>query len=67
MKAHHIILIIGGASQKIIHLAEEWLRGDGLRRQSKVIFINALANLFTVDNERKTLEKHVAYLGIKPI
>ncbi len=55
----------GGAPQKIMYLAEDWLRRQGLRDQTEVIFTTALGNLFAVEKYRTTLEKHVADRGIK--
>ncbi len=55
----------GGAPQKIMYLAEDWLRREGLRAQTEVIFTTALANLFAVEKYRKTLEKHVADRSIQ--
>jgi len=55
----------GGAPQKIMYLAEDWLRRQGLRGQTEVIFTTALANLFAVEKYRNTLEKHVADRGIE--
>lgn len=54
----------GGAPQKIMYLAEDWLRREGLRGQTEVVFATALASIFAVDKYRKTLEKHVADRGI---
>jgi len=55
----------GGAPQKIMYLAEDWLRREGLRDQTEVIFTTALPTLFAVEKYRKTLEKHVADRGIE--
>ncbi len=50
----------GGAPQKIMYLAEDWLRREGLRGQTEVKFMTALPNMFAVEKYRKTLDKHVA-------
>lgn len=55
----------GGAPQKIMYLAEDWLRRQGLRDQTEVIFNTALPNLFAVEKYRTTLEKHITDRGIK--
>ena len=55
----------GGAPQKIMYLAEDWLRRQGLRGQTEVIFNTALPKLFAVEKYRVTLEKHVADRGIQ--
>ncbi len=55
----------GGAPQKIMYLAEDWLRREGLRGQTEVIFTTALPTLFAVEKYRKTLEKHVVDRDIK--
>ena len=54
----------GGAPQKIMYLAEDWLRRQGLRGQTEVIFNTALPKLFAVEKYRLTLDKHVADRGI---
>lgn len=55
----------GGAPQKIMYLAEDWLRRQDLRGQTEVIFATALPNMFAVEKYRKTLEQHVTDRGIK--
>lgn len=55
----------GGAPQKIMYLAEDWLRRQDLRGQTEVIFATALPNMFAVEKYRKTLEQHVTGRGIK--
>ncbi len=54
----------GGAPQKIMYLAEDWLRREGLRGQTEVVFATALPKMFAVEKYCKTLEKHVADRGI---
>jgi sulfide:quinone oxidoreductase len=55
----------GGAPQKIMYLAEDWLRRQGLRDQTEIIFNTALPNLFAVEKYRTTLEKHITDRCIK--
>jgi sulfide:quinone oxidoreductase len=54
----------GGAPQKIMYLAEDWLRREGLREQTEVIFATALPKMFAVERYCRTLDKHVADRGI---
>jgi len=54
----------GGAPQKIMYLAEDWMRRQGWRGQTKVVFMTALPKMFAVEKYCKTLDKHVADRGI---
>ena len=56
----------GGAPQKIMYLAEDWLRHQGLRNQTEVVFMTALSNMFPIEKYGKTLDKHVADRDIHP-
>ena len=47
----------GGAPQKIMYLADETFRRNGVRKGSTVMFISTLPNIFAVDRYRKTLEE----------
>ena len=47
----------GGAPQKIMYLADETFRKNGVRKGSKVMFTSTLPNIFAVDRYRKTLEE----------
>ena len=47
----------GGAPQKIMYLADETFRRNGVRNGSTVMFISTLPNIFAVDRYRKTLEE----------
>ena len=47
----------GGAPQKIMYLAEETFRRNGVRKGSTVMFTSTLPNIFAVDRYRKTLEE----------
>lgn len=53
-----------GAPQKIMYLAEEWLRKAGVRDQSQVIFASAGKVIFGVEHYAKTLRQIVAERGI---
>lgn len=47
----------GGAPQKICYLAEDWLRRQGLREKSEVVFASATARIFAVDKYAVALEE----------
>jgi sulfide:quinone oxidoreductase len=47
----------GGAPQKIMYLADETFRKNGVRNGSTVMFTSTLPNIFAVDRYRKTLEE----------
>lgn len=47
----------GGAPQKIMYLADETFRRNGVRKGSTVMFTSTLPNIFAVDRYRKTLEE----------
>jgi sulfide:quinone oxidoreductase len=47
----------GGAPQKIMYLADETFRRNGVRNGSTVMFTSTLPNIFAVDRYRKTLEE----------
>jgi len=47
----------GGAPQKIMYLADETFRKNGVRSGSTVMFTSSLPNIFAVDHYRKTLEE----------
>ena len=49
----------GGAPQKIMYLAEDYLRRAGLRDKSNVIFAAASPHIFAIDKYRPALEKVV--------
>jgi sulfide:quinone oxidoreductase len=50
----------GGAPQKIMYLAEDRFRRQGVRDRTNMTFATAQANLFAVERYRKTLERVVA-------
>ena len=47
----------GGAPQKIMYLADETFRKNGVRNGSTVMFTSTLPNIFAVERYRKTLEE----------
>lgn len=55
----------GGASQKIMYLAESYFRKHGLRDKTKVLFASAGTKLFGVPGFTEALEKVVAKKGIE--
>lgn len=55
----------GGAPQKIMYLAEDWFRRQGVRDKSRVIYIAPGAAIFGVAKYRAALEKIVAARGIE--
>ena len=57
----------GGAPQKIMYLAEDWFRRQGLRKDTEVVFATALPKMFAVAKYCKTLEKHVIERGIQAL
>lgn len=50
----------GGAPQKIAYLVEDYLRKNGLRDKSTVIFASAKAGIFGVEKYKVALEKVIA-------
>lgn len=50
----------GGAPQKIMYLADDWFRQQGVRDQTHIIYGSALPNIFAVEPYRTALEKVVA-------
>lgn len=55
----------GGASQKIMYLAESYFRKHGLRDKTKVVFASAGTKLFGVPGYAEALEKVVQKKGIE--
>jgi sulfide:quinone oxidoreductase len=53
-----------GAPQKIMYLADDYLRNAGVREKSKVVFASAGAAIFGVKKYRDALEKVVARKSI---
>lgn len=50
----------GGAPQKIMYLADDVFRNNGVRSQSRVIYATPQSSIFAVDKYAKTLERVVA-------
>ena len=55
----------GGAPQKIMYLAEEAFRAQGVRDRSRVVFMNAKATLFTAPYYIPALECVIASRGME--
>lgn len=55
----------GGAPQKIMYLAESYLRKKGLRNQSAVLFMSAGTTIFGVEKYRPVLQNIVDTRGIE--
>jgi sulfide:quinone oxidoreductase len=55
----------GGAPQKIMYLAEEAFRANGVRDKSRVVFLNAKATLFTAPYYIPALERVIKSRGIE--
>ncbi|MBK7993574.1 MAG: NAD(P)/FAD-dependent oxidoreductase [Blastocatellia bacterium] len=54
----------GGAPQKIMYLADDYLRKSGVREKSKIIFTSAAAGSFQVKKYADTLDKVMARKSI---
>jgi sulfide:quinone oxidoreductase len=54
-----------GAAQKIMYLADDYLRRQGRRGRARVIFVSAAPSIFGVREYAETLEKVVARKGIE--
>ncbi len=57
----------GGAPQKILYLAEDYIRRKGLRDRSRFLYIAPGATIFGVDKYRPALEKIIATRGIETL
>ena len=55
----------GGAPQKIMYLAEETFRANGVREQSRVVFMNAKPALFTAPYYIPALERVINSRGME--
>jgi sulfide:quinone oxidoreductase len=55
----------GGAPQKIMYLAEDYFRREGIRDQVKVAYASAGPSIFGISKYRAVLEKIVASRGIE--
>lgn len=54
----------GGAPQKIMYLADDWFRRNGVRDRTEVLFASALQHIFAIERYKPTLERVVARRGI---
>ncbi len=57
----------GGAPQKILYLAEDYLRRKGLRDRTRMLYVAPGAAIFGVAHYRPALEKIVAARGIETL
>lgn len=57
----------GGAPQKILYLAEDYLRRKGLREHTRLLYVAPGGAIFGVDHYRPALEKIVADRGIETL
>jgi sulfide:quinone oxidoreductase len=55
----------GGAPQKIMYLAEEAFRRNGVRDRTRVVFLNAKATLFTAPHYTPALERVIGSRGME--
>ena len=55
----------GGAPQKIMYLAEEAFRKNGVRHQSRVVFMNAKPTLFTAPYYVPAIERVILERGLE--
>ncbi|WP_199756824.1 NAD(P)/FAD-dependent oxidoreductase [Tautonia sociabilis] len=55
----------GGAPQKIMYLADEAFRRNGVRDRSRIVFASATGRIFAVEPYASALEKVVARKGIE--
>jgi sulfide:quinone oxidoreductase len=56
-----------GAAQKIMYLADDHFRREGVRERSRIVFVSAAPRIFGVDKYARTLEKVVARKGIETL
>jgi len=54
-----------GAAQKIMYLAEEWFRMQGVRDKARVIFISAVGGTFGIPKYKASLDKIIEERGIE--
>jgi sulfide:quinone oxidoreductase len=57
----------GGAPQKILYLAEDYIRRKGLRGSSRFLYVAPGPTIFSVDKYRPALEKIIATRGIETL
>lgn len=56
-----------GAPQKIMYLADDHLRGRGVRDRSRIVFASAGAKIFGVEHYARTLRKVIERKGIETL
>jgi sulfide:quinone oxidoreductase len=56
-----------GAPQKIMYLADDHLRRQGLRERSRIVYASATSSIFGVKHYREALEPIVARKGIETL
>ncbi|MGN6106193.1 MAG: FAD-dependent oxidoreductase [Kofleriaceae bacterium] len=56
-----------GAPQKIMYLADDHLRGRGVRDRSRIVFASAGAKIFGVERYARTLRKVIERKGIETL
>lgn len=56
-----------GAAQKIMYLADDRFRRNGVRESARVVFVSAAARIFGVDRYARTLDRVVARKGIETL
>jgi len=55
----------GGAPQKIMYLADDAFRKQGVRDKSRIVYVSALKQIFAIERYRKTLEAVIARKGLE--
>lgn len=55
----------GGAPQKIMYLADDYLRKIGVRERSRILFAAPMSHIFGIEPYRKTLEDVIRRKGIE--
>jgi sulfide:quinone oxidoreductase len=55
----------GGAPQKIMYLADDAFRRQGVRDKSKVVYVTPQMQIFAVEKYRKTLDAVIARKGLE--
>lgn len=55
----------GGAPQKIMYLADDAFRRQGVRDKSKVVYVTPQKQIFAIEKYRKTLESVIARKGLE--
>lgn len=56
-----------GAAQKIMYLADDAFRRNGVRERSRIVFVSAGTRIFAVDKYARTLERVLARKGIETL